>query len=157
MSRFRKTHREVPALNTTSLPDLIFTLLLFFMLVVNMRSVPTLTQFQLPNTKELQKLKEKSLLIYIIVGKTENESTREQAPIQLNNNFTTLDVMPEQLQNKKAEIKPEERSRIVVIMKIDKNTPMGLVNDIRQILREQNLLTVHYAAEKLLLKKDKSL
>jgi biopolymer transport protein ExbD len=148
MSRFRKTHREVPSLNTTSLPDLIFTLLLFFMLVVNMRSVPTLTQFQLPNTKELQKLKEKSLLIYIIVGKTGNEPTGEQAPIQLNNDFTTLDAMPEQLNSIKAEIEPEERSKIVVVMKIDKNTPMGLVNDIRQILREQNLLTVYYAAEK---------
>ncbi|GHT60241.1 biopolymer transporter ExbD [Bacteroidia bacterium] len=148
MSRFRETHREVPSLNTTSLPDLIFTLLLFFMLVVNMRSVPALTQFQLPNTKELQKLQEKSLLIYIIAGKTGDESTGEQAPIQLNNDFTTLDVMPEQLNSIKAEIEPEERNKIVVVMKIDKNTPMGLVNDIRQILREQNLLTVYYAAEK---------
>ena len=145
MSRFRKTtRREVPFLNTASLPDLIFTLLLFFMLVVNMRSVPMLTQFQLPNTQELQKLKEKSLLTYIIVGKTENGP----APIQLNNDFTTLDAMPEQLKSIKADIEPGERSKIIVILKIDKNTPMGLVNDIRQILREQNLLMVYYAAEK---------
>jgi len=133
-------------LNTASLPDLIFTLLLFFMLVVNMRSVPALTQFQLPNTRELQKLKEKSLLIYIIVGKTGNDS--EHAPIQLNNDFTTLDAMPEELRSIKIDIEPEDRNKIVVILKIDKNTPMGLVNDIRQILREQNLLTVYYAAEK---------
>ncbi|MDR1610906.1 MAG: biopolymer transporter ExbD [Candidatus Symbiothrix sp.] len=148
MSRFRKTHREVPSLNTTSLPDLIFTLLLFFMLVVNMRSVPALTQFQLPNTKELQKLKEKSLLIYIIAGKTEDTPVEEQAPIQLNNDFTTLEAMPEELKSIKSQIAPDERSKIVVILKIDRNTPMGLVNDIRQILREQNLLTVYYAAEK---------
>ena len=148
MSRFRKTHREVPSLNTTSLPDLIFTLLLFFMLVVNMRSVPVLTQFQLPNTKELQKLKEKSLLIFIIAGKSGNEPINEPVPIQLNDGFTSLDAMPEELQSIKTGIEPNERSKIVVVMKIDKNTPMGLVNDIRQILREQNLLTVYYAAEK---------
>jgi biopolymer transport protein ExbD len=144
MSRFRKTHREVPSLNTTSLPDLIFTLLLFFMLVVNMRSVPVLTQVQLPSTKELQKLKEKSLLLYIVVGKSENN----ESPIQLNNDFTSLDAMPMQLKSLKNQVEPEERSQIVVVMRIDKNTPMGIVNDVRQILREQNLLTVYYAAEK---------
>jgi biopolymer transport protein ExbD len=148
MSRFRKAHREVPSLNTTSLPDLIFTLLLFFMLVVNMRSVPALTQFQLPNTKELQKLKEKSLLIFIIAGKTGNAPAGEPAPLQLNNAFTTLEAMPEALNGIKSQIEPEERSNIVVVLKIDKDTNMGLVNDIRQILREQNLLTVYYAAEK---------
>ncbi|MDR1632117.1 MAG: biopolymer transporter ExbD [Dysgonamonadaceae bacterium] len=144
MSRFRKTHREVPSLNTTSLPDLIFTLLLFFMLVVNMRSVPALTQVQLPNTKELQKLKEKSLLIHIVVGKSGNN----EPPVQLNNDFTSLDAMPEQLKSLKNQIEPEERSKIVVVLRVDKNTPMGIVNDLRQILREQNLLTVYYAAEK---------
>jgi biopolymer transport protein ExbD len=118
------------------------------MLVVNMRSVPALTQFQLPTAKELQKLKEKSLLVYVIVGKSGKEPAENQAPIQLNNGFTTLDAMPEELQKIKVETKLEDRDKMVVIMKIDKNTPMGLVNDIRQILREQHLLTVYYAAEK---------
>jgi biopolymer transport protein ExbD len=72
----------------------------------------------------------------------------EPVPIQLNNDFTSLDAMPEELQSIKTGIEPNERSKIVVVMKIDKNTPMGLVNDIRQILRERNLLTVYYAAEK---------
>jgi biopolymer transport protein ExbD len=148
VSRFRKTRREVPSLNTTSLPDLIFTLLLFFMLVVNMRSVPALVQVQLPNTKELQKLKEKSLLIYIVVGKSEKNESGESPPIQLNDGFTSLDAMPAQLKSFKNQTEPEERSKIVVVLRIDKNTPMGTVNDIRRILREQNLLTVYYAAEK---------
>ncbi|MDR0769099.1 MAG: biopolymer transporter ExbD [Dysgonamonadaceae bacterium] len=140
MSRFRKMRREVPFLNTTSLPDLIFTLLLFFMLVVNMRSVPALVQLQLPNTGELQKLKEKSLLIYIVVGKT--------GTLQINDGITTLEALPEELESIKSQINPEERSQIIVILKMDRNTHMGQVNDIRQILREQNLPTVYYAVEK---------
>ncbi|MDR0733429.1 MAG: biopolymer transporter ExbD [Dysgonamonadaceae bacterium] len=142
MSRFRKTRREVPLLNTTALPDLIFTLLLFFMLVVNMRSVPALMQVQLPNAEELQNLKEKSLLIYIVVGKSEKNAP----PIQLNNDFTSLEAMPEALKNIRNQA--EDRGKIVVVLRIDRNTPMGTVNDIRRILREQNLLTVYYAAEK---------
>jgi len=69
MSRFRKNgRRSVPSLNTTALPDLIFTLLFFFMMVTNMRTVPVLTQYQLPAAAELQQLKEKSLLVWIMVG-----------------------------------------------------------------------------------------
>ena len=40
MGKFNKTgKRGMPALNTSSLPDLIFTLLFFFMIVTTMREV----------------------------------------------------------------------------------------------------------------------
>jgi biopolymer transport protein ExbD len=149
MSRFRKTGpRTVPSLNTASLPDLIFTLLFFFLLVANMRSVPTLTQFQAPDAVGLQKLKEKSLLVYIIVGRQDPEMKEKLPEIQLNYNFTTLEKMPEDLKEIKKEVNPEDLSKMIVVLKIDKDTPMGLVNDIRKILREANLLTVFYSAEK---------
>jgi biopolymer transport protein ExbD len=149
MSRFRKTGaRTVPSLNTAALPDLIFTLLFFFLLVANMRSVPALTQFQVPNSTELQKLKEKSLLVHIMVGQAENANPEDAFVIQLNSGFSTLDELPAKLEAVKAEVSPENRDKMVVFLKIDKNASMGLVNDIRQSLREANLLTVFYAAEK---------
>ncbi|MDR3339901.1 MAG: biopolymer transporter ExbD [Candidatus Symbiothrix sp.] len=149
MSRFRKAAtRTVPALNTASLPDLIFTLLFFFLLVANMRSVPVLTQFEVPNAVELQKLKEKSLLVYIIVGKQDSLDSEKLPAIQLNANFVTIENIQEGLRHIKKDVKPEDLDKIVVVLKIDKHTHMGLVNDIRKILREENLLTVFYAAEK---------
>ena len=40
MSRFNKGGgREMPEMNTSSLPDLIFTILFFFMMVTTMREV----------------------------------------------------------------------------------------------------------------------
>ena len=40
MSRFNKgAGREMPEMNTSSLPDLIFTILFFFMMVTTMREV----------------------------------------------------------------------------------------------------------------------
>ena len=151
MSKFRKSEiREVPTLNTASLPDLIFTLLFFFMLVTNMRPVPVKTQFQLPTATELQKLEEKSLVVYIMVGKSENANiTREESiAIQLNSDFVSLEELSIRLESIKDNIPLENQSKIVVVMKVDKDTPMGTVNDIRQSLRETNLLTVHYATDK---------
>ena len=50
MGKFNKTgKREMPALNTSSLPDLIFTLLFFFMIVTTMREVTLKVQFTLPD------------------------------------------------------------------------------------------------------------
>lgn len=147
MSRFRKSKsRKVPALNTASLPDLIFTLLFFFMIVTHMRPVPVLTKFDIPSAEELQDLEKKSQLIYLMIGEQVDENT--QPPIQLNSDFTTIEELPQALEEAKNEVLPEEQKQIVVILKIDKNTEMGLVSDIRQALRDAGLLTVYYSAER---------
>ena len=149
MSRFRKnSHRKVPSLNTAALPDLIFTLLFFFLLVTNMRTVPVLAQVQLPDASELQKLKEKSLLIYLLVGRQSGENQEDLYDIQLNSELIALEDMPFKLQAIKKDMKPEEQSQLIVLLKIDKDTPMGLVNDIRRKLREAQLQTVYYTVEK---------
>jgi biopolymer transport protein ExbD len=150
MSKFRKsTSLEVPALNTAALPDLIFTILFFFMIVTNMRSVPVMTQFELPTATELQKLKEKSLLVYIMVGKPQGYSTEnETIRIQLNSDFVLLEEIPDHLLDLKKKIPAEEQEKMIAVLKIDKEIPMGLVNDIKQNLREANILMIHYSVEK---------
>jgi biopolymer transport protein ExbD len=150
MSKFRKfERREVPALNTASLPDLIFSILFFFMIVTNMRSVPVMTQWEAPTATELQKLEEKSLIVYIMIGKPQGNSDKYDAVlIQLNSDFVPLHQIPEQLQTLKKKVPVEEQEKMVTVMKVDKNTPMGLVNDIKQNLREAGILTIHYSAEK---------
>ena len=149
MSRFRKNgKRKVPSINTAALPDLIFTLLFFFLLVLNMRTVPVLTQFQLPDASELQKLKEKSLLVYLMVGKQNNNNQENTFEIQLDSELITLEDMPGKLQLIKEKMKPEEHDQSIIVLKIDKDAPMGLVNDIRLNLREAQLQTVYYSVEK---------
>ena len=57
MGKFSKTgKREMPELNTSSLPDLIFTMLFFFMIVTTMREVTLKVQFKVPAGTELEKL-----------------------------------------------------------------------------------------------------
>ena len=43
---FRRRSREVPGLNTSSLPDLIFSVLFFFMIVTHMRHVTVKVKYQ---------------------------------------------------------------------------------------------------------------
>ena len=44
----RKQSREMPEMNTSSLPDLIFTILFFFMMVTTMREVTLKVKFTVP-------------------------------------------------------------------------------------------------------------
>ncbi|MDL2223995.1 biopolymer transporter ExbD [Bacteroidales bacterium OttesenSCG-928-M06] len=147
MSRFRRSAaREVPALNTAALPDLIFTILFFFMIVTNMRPVPVVTQFDLPEGTELQKLEERSSVVYIMVGKPLGGAGVRES-IQLNSEFVTLSEMPSVLDRiKKNEL--ENSNQLVVVLKADKDVQMKLISDIKECLRELGLLTVHYSVEK---------
>ena len=58
MGKFNKTgKRGMPELNTSSLPDLIFTMLFFFMIVTTMREVTLKVQFKVPQATELENWK----------------------------------------------------------------------------------------------------
>ena len=52
MSLFGRREHEMPGLNTSSLPDLIFTVLFFFMIVTHMRQVTLKVAYQAPQGKQ---------------------------------------------------------------------------------------------------------
>ena len=58
----------MPELNTSSLPDLIFSVLFFFMMVTSMREVELKVQFTTPQGTEIEKLEKKSLVSHIYIG-----------------------------------------------------------------------------------------
>ena len=55
----------MPELNTSSLPDLIFSILFFFMIVTSMREQEVKVQVELPSGTELTKLERKSAITNI--------------------------------------------------------------------------------------------
>ena len=64
---FKRTRREIPGLNTSSLPDLIFTVLFFFMIVTHMRKVTLKVKYQVPQGTELTRLTKKTAVSYIYI------------------------------------------------------------------------------------------
>ena len=63
MSLFKKEKKEVPAISTASLPDIVFILLFFFMVVTKMREISPKVQVKLPAATELTKMEPKQLLL----------------------------------------------------------------------------------------------
>ena len=57
MSKFNKKKKEMPAVNTSSLPDIVFMLLFFFMVTTVMReSDLSIEAPRLPGASEVKKL-----------------------------------------------------------------------------------------------------
>ena len=146
MGKFSKAGgREMPELNTSSLPDLVFAFLFFIMMVTSMREVTLKVEFHAPQATELQKLEKKSLVTFIYVGKPTRDLRAKmgsETRIQLNDAFAeTSDIAQE-----KSSMKEEDQPFMTVSIKADKETKMGTITDIKQALREAYALKISYSA-----------
>ena len=145
----KKKSKELPAVNTSALPDIVFMLLFFFMVATVMREVDLKISVNKPMATEIQKLEKKTLVTYIYVGKPTKNYTGKygtQPRIQLNDSFASLeDVQPFVIQSRDA-LTEEERPAMTVSIKADKEVKMGLITDIKQELRKAQAYKISYSA-----------
>lgn len=151
MSIYRRRSHDIPELNTASLPDLIFTILFFFMLVTHMRKVAVKVKYQVPQGTELTKLVKKTAITYLYIGKPMNETGQlagDSLCIQMNDKLVDVAKIKSYLVKERATMSAEDKKQMSVSIRADKETPMGRIIDIKQSLREANVLNVNYAATK---------
>lgn len=151
MSIFHRRSHDIPELNTASLPDLIFTILFFFMLVTHMRKVAVKVKYQVPQGTELTKLVKKTTITYLYIGKPMNETGQlagDSLCIQMNDKLVDVAEIKSYLVKERATMAAEDKKQMSVSIRADKETPMGRIIDIKQSLREANVLNVNYAATK---------
>lgn len=145
MISFRNDHKSkgIPGLNTAALPDLIFTVLFFFMIVTHMRSVPLKVRYQVPEGTELTRLVHKSAVTYIYVGKPFGQDATR---IQLNDKIADVADVAPYVRKEQATMLGEDSENMTVSIKADKNTEMGIISAIKQQLRKAEALRVNYSA-----------
>ena len=152
MGKFNKTgKREMPALNTSSLPDLIFTLLFFFMIVTTMREVTLKVQFTLPVGTELEKLEKKSLVTFIYVGEPTQEYRAKmgtESRIQLNDSYAEVGEVQDFIFQERASMNEGDQAKMTVSLKVDQKTKMGIITDVKNALRKSYALKINYSSTK---------
>lgn len=153
MSMFRKRKRSVPDLNTSSLPDLIFTVLFFFMIVTHMRDIPLLVKTVVPQGSELVKAGKKKSAVNIVIGsayKHEGNATGFPSQvaygIQVNGRVVTLGQLAAAIETERRQMSPEDMAEMTVNLRADKNTPMSVIAEVRKVLRQSYVLKVFYFA-----------
>lgn len=151
MSFKEKKIRTTPGISTASLPDIVFMLLFFFMVTTVMRETSLKVKISLPAATEIQKLERKSLVSYIYVGtpiKPLQEKFGTAPRIQLNDVFADLNDIIPYVESERENIAEAERPLMTVSLKVDKDTKMGIITDIKQELRKANALKINYSTVK---------
>jgi biopolymer transport protein ExbD len=147
MSKFKKKKSgDLPAISTASLPDIVFMLLFFFMVATVMRDSTLMVKNTLP-ADQVQKLDKKDRVMYIYAGKPSQryqEKFGTQPKIQLNDKFATVQDVGAFVLAERAAKRQELQNVLTTSLKVDGDTKMGLISDIKQELRKVNALKINY-------------
>ncbi|MGM0390292.1 MAG: ExbD/TolR family protein [Bacteroidota bacterium] len=148
MAKFtKKKSGELPAVNTASLPDIVFMLLFFFMVATVMRQNTLMIQNQLPFADQVEKLDKKDLIMYIYAGKPSPRYQQKfgtEARIQLNDKFADVSDVQKFIYAEREAKREELIPYLTTALKVDVETNMGLVSDIKQELRKAEALKINY-------------
>ncbi len=152
MAKFKTTKtKATPGINTASLPDIIFILLFFFMVTTTMRENTLMVRVKLPEATQVQKLEKKSLVSYIYVGEPIDQALYgTKSRIQLNDSYATVNDIQEFVSKERQARNEADRKLLTFSLKVDENTKMGIVTDIKQQLRKANALKINYSTRKVL-------
>jgi len=148
MSKFKKKKGgDLPAVNTASLPDIVFMLLFFFMVATVMRENTLHIQNKLPSADQVEKLDKKDLVMYIYAGKPSANYQAQygtEARIQLNDKFAEVSDIAAFIAAERASKREELIPFLTTALKVDMEANMGIVGDIKQELRKVNALKINY-------------
>ena len=147
MARFKKEKSGgVPAINTGSMSDIIFMFLFFFMVITTIREATLIVRVRPPQATEVQKLEKKSLVSYIYIGTPMKSELGAQSRIQLNDQFATVSDIQEFITKERESRDEADKKLLTTSLKIDKETRMGIVTDVKQELRKISAFKINYSA-----------
>lgn len=137
--------KEVPAIQGSALPDIVFMLLFFFMVATVMRDQEMKVKISLPTATQVEKLTDKSLVNYILIGPPLDTARYGSEPlIQLNDQYAELVDIAPFIELKREETIEAKRKALITALKVDENTKMGIVTDVKQELRHVQSFKINY-------------
>ncbi len=130
--RINRNTRESNEISTSSLPDIIFMLLIFFMVTTVMREFEGL-EVIMPRAKMIEKLESKRHTSYIWATKDEI--------ISVDDRLTAVDGLASIMISKVA-----RDPQVTISLKADQKVNMKLISEIHNQLRKANALKLSYSA-----------
>ena len=146
MSMFKRKDHSVPGLNTASLPDIIFTVLFFFMIVTHMKENQMKVKYQVPEGTKLERLAKKSTISHIYIGKPYKGGGI--TAVQVNDKIVDVAEIEDFIAAERKRMSPDDAKQMTVSIKADKKADMGVITDVKQSLRRANALKILYSGRK---------
>ncbi len=139
--KIKRRDHSLPSLQMTAMPDLIFTILFFFMIVTHIRQSNPCLQYHEPTGTGLQKVKKNASVIDIFIGKQDGAG---EYAVQVGSTVTTLDNLPGALREESKQTATTGDEPLRASIQADCRTPMHVINKVKMALREAHILKVNY-------------
>lgn len=142
---------ETPGITSSSLSDIVFMLLFFFMVTTQLRDQEQKVTIKLPDASEVVKLERKDLSSYINIGPPTRSYQAQygtDARIQLNDSFKTTTDIRDFIAAERDAMSEADRQFMTTVIKADQDVRMGIVSDVKQELRRCSALKIMYQARK---------
>ena len=145
MARFeRRTSDTEPEFTTASLPDIVFMLLIFFMVSTVLREQNIKVRTQLPQAEALTKIDQKRLVSKIHIGPLKKGEDEGDTAIQIDdalieNRNAIRTIMYNKLQ---------QQPKLIASLKVDQESEMEIINQVQQELREAGALRINYSSNR---------
>ena len=147
MSKFKKKVQAKQEIPTSSMPDVVFMLLFFFMVTTKMRETNINVEQRMPQATQLKKLFKKSLVAYLYIGTPKKaEEFGIEPKIQANDVFIETKGIIQWVNTEKAKQEEYNRDAITISLKVDNEAKRGLVADVETELRRANARKILYSA-----------
>lgn len=144
MGKFRKSELGETKISTSSLPDIVFLLLFFFMVSATIKTQDELVDYKVPNAEHLTKPEKKFLIKELTVGFPKSDLLSKAPRISDGQSFLQVDDIPQWVAKAREELPENYKDKMIVLLKADLDVNMGLVADIQEKLREVNARKILY-------------
>ena len=141
----KKAARTEQGIPTASLPDIIFMLLIFFMVSTVLREREIQVRTVLPNAEAIEKIEQKRLVSYIYIGPEKLEGNRfGETKIQIDDALIDDENVISTVMYRKL----MEQPKLIVSIRQDSDAEMGYLYDVQQELREAGTLRINYSTKR---------
>lgn len=131
-------------MNMASMPDLIFTVLFFFMIVTHMRTEDTHVKVNTPSGTEITKTVQRHSIANLYIGRNSNGVFS----VQFNGDIIDVNSVEAAVAKFRSGLGEGGDEELVVNIKADRETPMSIINNVKSQLRKSGALKIRYSATK---------
>lgn len=137
-----KTSQSVP---TSAMPDVVFMLLIFFMVTTVLREVELQVQIDYTEAENIEKIEQKRLVSYVYIG-PERLGGNQVGETAVQIDDALVDEMGA-IRNIMYD-KLVEQPRLIVSLRVDNESEFGVVTDVQQELRHAGTLRINYSTRR---------
>jgi len=128
------------------MPDIVFMLLIFFMVTTVLREVTLQVRVELTRAENIEKIEQKRLVSYLYIGpEVIGSNTYGETKVQIDDALIDEMTFIRRIMYDKL----LEQPKLIVSLRVDRESEMGIVTDVQQELRQAGTLQINYSTRRL--------